>query len=98
MTVFWKLFVLVLLGMAISCETLAPQAKAVRIAAEPAEVADCRMVGSVSSQPPYMGPNDGVNQLRNEAAALGADTLLLTSTGAMRGKNGMAYSCGSRKP
>lgn len=64
-----------------------------RITLRPDDVARCELLGIVESSPPYMGPNDGVNQLRNKAAALGADTLLLTSTGAMRGKTGAAYRC-----
>jgi hypothetical protein len=80
--------------LAIGCVSLAPQAEKIRVTSIGSEVAQCKVLGAVESHPPYMFPSDGVNQLRNNAAALGADTLLLTSSGALRGKTGMAYSCG----
>jgi hypothetical protein len=75
------------------CVSVAPQAETIRVTATGAEVSQCTILGTVESHPPYMFPSDGVNQLRNNAAALGADTLLLTSSGALRGKTGMAYRC-----
>lgn len=80
--------------LAIGCVSLAPQAEKIRVTSIGSEVAQCKVLGAVESHPPYMFPSDGVNQLRNNAAALGADTLLLTSSGALRGKTGMAYRCG----
>lgn len=76
------------------CVSVAPQAEAIRVTSIGSEVAQCKILGAVESHPPYVFPSDGVNQLRNNAAALGADTLLLTSSGALRGKTGMAYRCG----
>jgi hypothetical protein len=76
------------------CVSVAPQAEKIRVTSNGAEVAECKILGAVESHPPYMFPSDGVNQLRNNAVALGADTLLLTSSGALRGKTGMAYRCG----
>jgi hypothetical protein len=78
------------------CTSLAPQAEKVRVTSDGSEVANCTTLGTVTSQPPYVGPDDGVKQLRNNAAALGADTLLLTSSGAMRGQTGMAYRCAAQ--
>jgi hypothetical protein len=80
-----------------SCETLAPQAAAIVVTDEADKVSACQVLGAVESTPPYVGPNDGVNQLRNKAAALGADTLFLTGRGPLRGKSGMAYKCGATK-
>lgn len=79
--------------LTVACESVAPQAQKVRVTSVDADVAQCTMLGSVMSHPPYIGPNDGVNQLRNQAAVLGADTLYLTSHGLTRGKNGVAYRC-----
>jgi hypothetical protein len=79
--------------LATGCVSIAPQAEAIRVTSVGADVGQCKILGTVESYPPYMFPSDGVNQLRNSAAALGADTLLLTSSGALRGKTGMAYRC-----
>lgn len=79
--------------LAIGCVSVAPQAEKIKVTSIGADVEQCRVLGAVESHPPYMGPNDGVKQLRNNAAALGADTLLLTSSGVLRGKTGMAYRC-----
>ena len=83
--------------MLAGCATtqLSPEAQRIHVTDKPADVGQCRLVGVVNSQPPYVTPNDGRNQLLNNAAALGADTLLLTSTGVVRGKTGSAYVCGS---
>jgi hypothetical protein len=75
-----------------------PEAEGIRTTSQVADVAGCTLIGMVESTPPYAGPNDGVNQLRNNAAALGADTLLLTHTGVMRGKSGAAYRCAAKTP
>ena len=75
------------------CVSVAPQAEKIRVTSNGEDVAQCKVLGTVESHPPYMFRSDGVNQLRNNAAALDADTLLLTSSGALRGKTGMAYRC-----
>lgn len=84
----------------IACATssLSPEAVAVKLTSQAADVSGCKLLGTVASPPLYMWPNDGVNQLRNNAAALGADTLLLTSHGVMRGKTGSAYRCNAGTP
>jgi hypothetical protein len=86
--------ILVAALLAAGCVSLAPQAETIRVTSIGSEVGQCKVLGAVESHPPYMFPSDAVNQLRNNAAALGADTLLLTSSGALRGKTGMAYRCG----
>jgi hypothetical protein len=83
-----------ILFWSLACETLAPEAERVKVTGKANDVAGCKVLGTVESSPPYVGPNDGVNQLRNKTAGLGGNVLFLTSTGAMRGKNGMAYLCG----
>jgi hypothetical protein len=81
-----------------SCTTLVPQAQKIRVTDKSEEVANCQILGTVHSHPPYVMPSDGENQLRNNAAVLGADTLFLTSTGALRGMTGMAYRCSASGP
>src|ERR1051325_3958848 len=80
-----------LLVTLLGCTSLAPQAEKIRVTSTGADVEQCKVLSAIESRPPYIGPNDGVNQLRNNAAALGADTLLLTSSGALRSETGMAH-------
>lgn len=77
------------------CETLAPEAQAVKLTSTAEDVAGCKILGTVESVPPYVGPNDGVNQLKNKAAGMGGNVVFLTSSGGMRGRSGMAYLCPS---
>lgn len=72
---------------------LSREAESIRVTDNADDVRQCKVLGAVDSRPPYIMPSDGVNQLKNEAAALGADTLFLTSGGVVRGKSGMAYRC-----
>ena len=81
-----------------ACETLAPDARAVRVASSDADVAGCTMLGTVTSEPPYVGPSDAMTQLKNNTAALGGNVLYLTSTGATKGRRGVAYRCESETP
>ncbi len=80
--------------LATGCVSLAPQAKKIRVTSNGADVAQCKILGVVESHPPYILPNDGVNQLRNNAAALDADTLLANSSPPFSCKSGIAYRCG----
>ena len=95
---FVTLALLTLGSVACATSSLSPEAAAVKMTSEVADVSGCKLLGAVTSVPPYIMPNDGVNQLRNNAAALGADTLLLTSHGIMRGKTGSAYRCKGDTP
>lgn len=73
------------------CVSVAPQAVGIRVTKVAADVAACAVLGTVKAEPPYVGPNDAENQLRNQAAGLGADTLFITSMGLTA--SGMAYRC-----
>lgn len=85
---------LALLALAAAgCTTLAPEARNIRVTENDAEVAGCKVLGAVESHPPYGTPSDGMNQLKNQAAGLGADTIYLTARGLMKGKSAMAYRC-----
>jgi hypothetical protein len=74
------------------CATkLVPEAAQVRLADSVEEVQGCRIIRSVRSHPPYITPGDGLNEIKNTAAALGANTVFLTNY-PLRGE-GVAYSC-----
>lgn len=80
-------------SVACATSSLSPEAAGVKVTSAAADVSGCKLLGTVTSVPPYITPNDGVSQLRNNAAALGADNLLLTSHGVTRGNTGSAYRC-----
>ena len=80
--------------LATGCVSVTPLAKRIRVTSNGADVAQCKVLGVVESHPPYIFPNDGVNQLRNNAAALDADTLLANSSPPFSCKSGIAYRCG----
>jgi len=86
----WKLGGIAALALA-GCVTVAPQATGIRVTKVAADVASCTVLGTVKADPPYVGPNDAENQLRNQAAGLGADTLFITSMAVTA--TGMAYRC-----
>jgi hypothetical protein len=75
-----------------------PEAAAVRVVETSQDVSGCRLLGMVDAKPPFIWPGDAEKQLRNNAAALGADTVLLTSHGAMKGNHGAAYRCAAAAP
>lgn len=86
-----KKLVVLLLLVASSCVTLAPEAELVLVTKEREDVVGCKILGTVKSEPPYVGPNDGMHQLQNGTAALGGNVLFVTSYGVTG--SGMAYAC-----
>jgi|HubBroStandDraft_6_1064221.scaffolds.fasta_scaffold279918_2 hypothetical protein len=76
------------------CTTMAPRADQVSIVTDPALVQHCAAVGNVTSTPPYVLPGDDLKQLRNQAAGLGADTVLRTGPRIVS-TQGVAYRCRS---
>ena len=74
------------------CVTLAPEAEKVRVTRNPDDVKGCRVLGAVEAHPPYVGQQDGMNQMRNNAAGMGANALFVTSYNVTA--TGMAYRCG----
>jgi hypothetical protein len=86
-----KRFVFVTVAALAGCVSLAPGADQVRVTKAPADVASCKAVGNVSGHPPYVSPTDAMHQLRNQAAGLGGDTLLVTSE--WTSVTGVAYRC-----
>ena len=76
------------------CRSLSLRGEQVRTTKHETDVADCKPLGTVSQPPPYVGPNDAENGLRNKAAALGGD-VVLTSYG-FGSATGKVYDCGGR--
>src|SRR6266851_4700198 len=97
-----KLFLAVPSCLLLMCctTTLLPQAESVRWTKNPEEVRDCQLLGPVQAEPPFGTPDSPHIKLRNEAAALGGDTVLQTSGANLLGKSwkGYAYKCGAKKP
>lgn len=83
-------------GLLAGCVTLAPEAESLRVTRDGAEVAGCKILGTVEGHPPYIGPNDAMNQLRNQAAAQGGNVLLVTSFSFT--VTGVSYRCDRSEP
>ena len=77
------------------CTTLAPNAQTVTLTHNAADVQDCKPVGNVTSDPPYVLPDDYKIQLRNQAIGLNADTVLIGGYVQMVQVHGAAYRCHS---
>jgi hypothetical protein len=78
--------------------TLAPGAREIVVTRKPADVAHCAPLTSVQGGPPEFPEND-IKELKNQALAAGADTVLITSsifTGS--GAGGLAYRCKELPP
>jgi hypothetical protein len=69
------------------CTTLAPGAKEIIVTRNTADVQNCRVLGSVGSA------NGGVDELRNQALGMGADTILITSWVLSTETAGLGYRC-----
>lgn len=94
-----RIVIAVLAVLVLDCASaitqLAPEAEAVRVVTDAAAVRDCTLLGYVENERGGLTSRDAENRLRNKAAALRADTLLLTARGIQRGMSGAAYGCGS---
>ena len=74
------------------CVSLTPTAKLISETKTEGEVANCVNPGEVVATPPFVGPSDAKNTLRNKAAALGANKILITKYGIGTAK-AQAYKC-----
>jgi hypothetical protein len=79
---------------AAGCASVAPNSDRVVLTREASAVVGCKDVGSVEAWI-ALTFGDARVQLRNRAAALGADTVLVSS--AFGETTGTAYVCGSKK-
>jgi hypothetical protein len=85
--------ILVAISGVVACTTrLTPQAEAVRVTRNSADVTACKQLGFVESRPPYSTPNDAMNEMRNKVAILGGNVLFITNYGIKA--TGVAYVCG----
>jgi len=75
-----------------ACTTLAPTAQGIPTTRDAAQVASCKAVGNVASTPPYILPGDDLKQIKNQAAGLGGDIVLITSPRIVS-TQGIAYQC-----
>jgi hypothetical protein len=83
-----------LLGVSAGCATLSLKGERVRTTTADSDVKGCKLLGEVSAPPPYVGPSDAEFKLRNQAADLGADVVLMqTGVGSATGR---AFDCGGR--
>lgn len=75
------------------CSTVAvvPQAEHIKTTRNKQEVAQCRMLGIVEAEPPFIGSHDAANKLKNKAAQLNADTVFVS--GVAGTITGVAYKC-----
>lgn len=71
------------------------QASDVRITRVAADVTACMTLGVVQSAPPYWTRSFALTQLKDQATALGADTVLITGGGKLTALTGVAYRCAS---
>jgi hypothetical protein len=76
------------------CASVAPKSESVVLTHDSSEVAGCKEVGTVQSWL-SLSFKDAQTQLRNRAADLGADTVLISSS--FGDTNGTAYLCAGRK-
>jgi hypothetical protein len=83
-----------------ACVTLAPGAEKVRLTNNAADVSACVAVGSVNTLGGPQGPSeikDSSTELRNQALALGANIVFVTSSTLNVPNEGVAYRCPDTK-
>lgn len=74
------------------CVTLSEAGEDIRVVETQEEVADCEFLTEVEAPPPFVGPNDAENELRNKTALADGDVLHVTSMGVGTAR-GEAYDC-----
>jgi hypothetical protein len=80
--------------LAIGCTTLNPGAEKIRVTANPEVVRGCEFKGTLTAN--EMSAETSTKKLQNDALALGADTLFVTSQNAKGDHQlGEAYKCRS---
>lgn len=82
-------------ALAAGCASLRPEAREVRLTHDSNDVEGCKELGSVQSWISFSF-RDSRNQLKNKAATLKGDTVLVKST--FGDDFGTAYDCRERQP
>ena len=67
------------------------QAEDIAVVKDAGAVESCTKLDTVHSWPPYILPNADIRQMKKQAAALGADTLLVVTRSVS--STGIAYRC-----
>ena len=75
-----------------ACATLSSAGNNVLITQNANDVKDCKLLGSVSADPPFGLPDDWMIKLRNKTGELGGNRVLANSPG-IGSVTGTAYSC-----
>src|ERR1039457_1918747 len=88
---FFAIGIMFSIGLLTGCVPLAPEAQAVKVTRNPEDVAGCKILGTVKSEPPYVAPKDGMHQMQNNTAGLGGNVLFVTSYNVTG--TAMAYQC-----
>lgn len=83
-----KLFVFVMVLTVGCASTTSPEGAKVAYSSDQKNVVGCRMLGVVETVGPNNWPSDARKKMQNKVAALGGDTLLITSC-----CSGVAYQC-----
>jgi hypothetical protein len=79
---------------AAGCASVAPKSESVVLTRESSDVVGCKEIGDVESWL-SLSFKDAQTQLRNRAAGLGADTVLVSSS--FGDTTGTAYRCAGKK-
>ena len=80
--------------MSAGCATMSLKGERVRTTTAASDVEGCKPPGEVSAPPPYVGPSDAEFKLRNQAADLGANVVLMqTGVGSATGR---AFDCAGK--
>lgn len=76
-----------------SCVSLTSPGKLVTVVKEENVLKKCDNLGEVIATPPYFGPNDAKNTMRNKTADLGGDSMFITKYYSIGNATALAYKC-----
>lgn len=77
------------------CKTLSLQGQEVKVTHHLEDAAECSFLGEVTAQPPFVGPKDGENTIRNKTAELGGDVVYY-KRGQIGTLVGRSFDCAGR--
>lgn len=80
---------------AAGCTSLSLKAERVRLTEIDSDITDCKLIGDIQVSGSVKVPGQGTVELRNKAAAMGADVVLYNSP-IVGNTSGKAYNCGGR--
>ncbi len=77
-----------------ACTSLSLKGEQVRTTDHESDVAGCKALGEVVATPPFVGPKDAEHTIRNEAAKLGGDVVIISN--GIGKATGRVYDCGGK--